>query len=1253
MNALKLSSHCRSAAAPWRRAGLALLMGNLAVFSCRAGGTVVAWGDNTAAQCQVPPGLTSVTTVAGGYLHSLALNSDGTVVAWGSSLFGQATVPPGLSNVVAISGGYAYSLALKADGTVVVFGSQPPAPAGLTNVTAIAAGWDHSLALKADGTVVAWGTQSNVPAGLTNLQAIAAGNGHSLGLRADGTVIAWGDNSFGKTNVPAGLANVVAIAAGQDHCLALRRNGTVAAWGGNYDGQTSVPSGLNTAVAIAAGALHSLALRTDGTLVAWGDNTYSQTTVNPTLTGFIAIAGGGLHSLAIRGDGFPVILMQPASQSVITTKNASFQVIAVGALPLGYQWQFNGTNISGATASTLTVRNVQLANGGAYTVIVSNTFATVTSAAAILTPVLSPPFVTQPPQNQTTICGDGASFFVIADGSQPFSYQWQFAGTAIPGATTTRLVLNNVNAGQAGPYAVVVSNAYGSVTSAVAQLTVQVQPPTITSPLTASGTQGLAFSYTITGLHTPVQFNARFLPAGLTINTNTGVISGTNLENGVFGPTIIASNACTSASATLVLSNASSVPVITGPFTVTGQEQGTISYQITATETNWVPVTYSGQNLPIGISIDPVTGLISGTPVYAGDFDSTISVSNAWGTGTTNVHFTFANAFLASLSIDNVTYSYSSPYLLDFQFSLSGQYDTTNSLTNAVVIDPHLLSVTSMEDGEVVSPLETAVLLQRGNAKVVKIYEVLDFTESVASMIYGDANSNGISDAIDYMVSGAKDFVNQEPPDTQIGVFEFHREDMDPQQVLALTTDKTLLDQSIAGIWTNYVQDFPAGSRCWDALVAAIKAVGSTNTDEQRYVVFVSDGRDESSTNTITDVVNAAMSNNVVVSAVGFGAERDDAALYSITAPTRGRYYIAAEPVNIQGGFNQIAKDLNSQYLLRWATLKRSTNAFTPSFSITYQGITAVTPTNTITTNQPTPPATNVTYTTNIFIAPYVPTEHTGSVTVGSLRLVANAEVLPESVTLRAAYVPRYIHQIRVHYQPNWPCVASLLSAGPGEILEGWGLSETNDGSGGRWLQISNTTTPILFGALGSLIKFSFTDMQTASNAFSFFVVDNSIYTNTGGQSFVLPSTNVNSFVTVYPALPYGTPVPWLIAHGFSSNWAQWEVADPDGDGMLNWQEYRANTDPNDPNSNLAFARTNALVRGPDGRYQVTFSSALNRSYRLDSSTDLDNSSTNLVKWVTVQDNIPGTGADITIIDTRFELGTTQLFYRVFLLPFP
>ena len=81
----------------------------------------------------------------------------------------------------------------------------------------------------------------------------------------------------------------------------------------------------------------------------------------------------------------PTITTQPASQTVTAGSSVTFSVVASGTAPLSYQWKFNGANISGATSSSFTIASAQSANAGSYTVTVSNSAGSVTSAAATLT----------------------------------------------------------------------------------------------------------------------------------------------------------------------------------------------------------------------------------------------------------------------------------------------------------------------------------------------------------------------------------------------------------------------------------------------------------------------------------------------------------------------------------------------------------------------------------------------------------------------------------------------------------------------------------------------------------------------------------------------------------------------------------------------------------------------------------------------------------------------------------------------------
>jgi hypothetical protein len=833
------------------------------------------------------------------------------------------------------------------------------------------------------------------------------------------------------------------------------------------------------------------------------------------------------------------------------------------------------------------------------------------------------------------------------------AYQWQFAGTNLPDATNLTLSLSDVTDDNAGNYTLMVSNSTGVATSQVAVLTVIGQPPLITSPLTASGKEGVSFAYTITGLNYPSAFMAEGLPDGLSVNSTNGVIEGIPLDSGSFIVTLDAANLCSSVTTNLVLDIDSAAPAITSALTASGYEQADFTYAIEATNS---PESFWATNLPQGLSVDPDTGVISGIPVYAGIYAVTISASNNWGVGSAQLQLTVSNALVSGLSIANLRTNYSAPYLLNFQFSIRDNDDPTQG--NAIVAAPGLFTVTAFEDGVAVDPSETSVILQGVSqgvaAKILKAYLVLDFTESVADAVGGALDSNGVPVAVDTEVSAAQAFVNQQSANAQIGIYEFHRDNEAPRQVMSLTTDKTLLNNDLAGIWTNYVQGFPAGSRCWDALVAAIKSLGTNNYAEEHVVVFCSDGNDTSSTNTFQNVIDDASNANVQVYCVGFGSEIDTNSLESITSQTEGRYYEATNLATLASDFALISKDVNGQYFLRWATLNRTATPFMPSFQIDYEGLTAFSPpnpppfisdTNYVIDTNTVPATTNeiFTYTTNYIISPYFPTKFAGDVTVGSLQLESDADVRPSAITLLANYVPRYVRALHLHYRANWPCNLSLQNTNFGDQLYGWSLTQTNDGAGGQWAWITSSNQDLLassipFASFGPLLNFDFHDILNASNAFSVFAFDNSIYTNTGGQSFKV--ANTNAFITVYPALPHGTPVPWLIQYGFTnaSAWVRDETNDVDGNGLMIWQDYVAGLNPT--NRSSVFAVQNVSATSLPGEFQITFQTSLNRTYRVDTSSDL-------FDWQTLQDGIAGTGGAVTVTDSRGLPSTVAAYYRV------
>jgi hypothetical protein len=372
--------------------------------------TIVAWGDNTYGQTNLPSGETNVVGLASSPAGSVFLRQDGTMGSIGYEIVSPGTfsVLPPMGEVTLYAGDYA--LALASDGTPVAYGvtyysGASDVPAGVTNAIDVAAG-NPRLALLSDGTVVGWNPRPSfeVPdpgkilpslSSLSNITAISMCNYHLLALKNDGTVVALGENGSGQSTVPVGLNNVVAVSAGANHSLALKSNGKVVAWGDNTYGQTNVPAGLSGVAAISAGYNHNLALESNGVLVAWGDNTYGQCNIPAGLSNVVYVSAGASHSVVLTKQ--PGQCITPSDQAIFAGGNSTFNFLASGYQPISYQWECNGTNVTGATNTVLALTDVPLADAGVYQCVASNAFGVALSSPAVLTVSRQPPLFSTVP----------------------------------------------------------------------------------------------------------------------------------------------------------------------------------------------------------------------------------------------------------------------------------------------------------------------------------------------------------------------------------------------------------------------------------------------------------------------------------------------------------------------------------------------------------------------------------------------------------------------------------------------------------------------------------------------------------------------------------------------------------------------------------------------------------------------------------------------------------------------------------------
>ncbi len=368
-------------------------------------------------------------------------------------------------------------------------------------------------------------------------------------------------------------------------------------------------------------------------------------------------------TITISGNSGPIaptITSPPVATSVTAGNSATFTVTASGTGPLGYFWLKNGNplanagNISGANTATLTIASASAADAVNYSVIVSNSVSTVTSAAVALT-VVMPPAITSQPVPQTATAGATTTFSVTATGSAPLAYRWLknnaaiANGTKYSGVTTSVLTVTAVATADAGNYSVIVTNLAGSVTSSSAVLTV-VTGPTITTPpasLSVIAGAGAAFSVTAAG-STPLYY--QWLKNGAPL-ANGGNISGAatatlNLAAVTAGDaanySVVVSNglgSVTSPSAMLTVA----VPpaIVTSPSGATLLAGSNITFSVTASGTG--PLSFqwfkNGNALASGGNVSGATSaaltLANVAAADAGNYTAT--VTNAVGSATSAV----------------------------------------------------------------------------------------------------------------------------------------------------------------------------------------------------------------------------------------------------------------------------------------------------------------------------------------------------------------------------------------------------------------------------------------------------------------------------------------------------------------------------------------------------------------------------------------------------------------------------------------
>ena len=493
----------------------------------RADGSIWGWGANTANQLGVTPATSRLSptrigtnsnwaTLSAGLLHSLAVTTDGTLWAWGRGAAGQLGTGFSTNSATpirvgtndgwtAVEAGLFHSFALQSGGVLHAWGANTNGQLGLG---VIGSGGEANVRVP-----------TPVPANASNTAWVEIQSSrHTVALDVAGQVWAWGFNSHGQVgngvtnqtlspvslvftnppvfaNAPGILTQPARLSVLESNAASLSVNATGAPplfyrW---YFNSNAISTGVNTTATNAILNFTSVLAANQGFYFVIVSNSLG--TVTSAVVTLTVTNRGGAASAA------PVITSQPVSRVAGVSNNVFFTVAATGAPAVSYQWYFFNTPLSVAsnltsTAATLVLSNVSIENGF-YHVVISNSLGRATSAVVSLTLTNaagfvflpsatnsagieitnSAPFLTLAPTNQSVLTNRTVLFTVEALGATPLAYQWRFNSNALDvliheTATNATLVLNNVAVTHGGFYDVVVTNDFGSVTSAPVRLTV-------------------------------------------------------------------------------------------------------------------------------------------------------------------------------------------------------------------------------------------------------------------------------------------------------------------------------------------------------------------------------------------------------------------------------------------------------------------------------------------------------------------------------------------------------------------------------------------------------------------------------------------------------------------------------------------------------------------------------------------------------------------------------------------------------------
>ena len=221
--------------------------------------------------------------------------------------------------------------------------------------------------------------------------------------------------------------------------------------------------------------------------------------------------------------------------------------------------------------------------------------------------------------------------------------------------------------------------------------------------------------------------------------------------------------------------------------------------------------------------------------------------------------------------------------------------------------------------------LPQGLLLRRGAARQLWLEIILDYSILMQQI------ENAIPEMERAVTEVLLPSLNEDVLVTASG---FYRDNLDSAVIVPYTANHAHVAERIQASQTEVFTGFRSGARVYDALMSSIgrfNTMGLTDQDE-KYIVLFCNGRDTSSQILPAIVIEQAKAAGVHIIVVGFGESIDSGDLITVAMSANGRYISASTLGDLQASFERIVEDLNCQYVVRWASLRRDAIVMRPSF---------------------------------------------------------------------------------------------------------------------------------------------------------------------------------------------------------------------------------------------------------------------------------------------------------------------------------